>query len=112
MVPLAGSTSQLRDRKTVLAGGLHSRNLLPDLCDHRSASSCRLAGAILPGDDVVERLADQLDLTPDERAALLPSGKQTLFANRVHWAKAYLSKAGMIEFTPLSDASLRKSSNN
>jgi restriction system protein len=49
--------------------------------------------------DVVERLADQLGLTPEERAELLPSGKQTLFANRVHWAKTYLSKAGLIELT-------------
>src|SRR3954466_6579836 len=49
--------------------------------------------------DVVERLADQLGLTTEERAALLPSGKQTLFANRVHWAKTYLSKAGLLEAT-------------
>jgi restriction system protein len=47
--------------------------------------------------DVVEQLADQLGLTPEERGELLPSGKQTLFANRVHWAKTYLSKAGLIE---------------
>jgi restriction system protein len=49
--------------------------------------------------DVVERLADQLALTPEERAELLPSGRQTLFANRVHWAKTYLSKAGLTEPT-------------
>lgn len=47
--------------------------------------------------EVVERLADLLGLTPEERGELLPSGKQTLFANRVHWAKTYLSKAGLIE---------------
>jgi restriction system protein len=49
--------------------------------------------------DVVQRLADKLALTQEERAELLPSGNQTLFANRVHWAKAYLSKAGLIEST-------------
>src|SRR4051812_39596563 len=49
--------------------------------------------------DAVERLADQLGLTTEERGALLPSGKQTLFANRVHWAKTYLSKAGLLEAT-------------
>jgi restriction system protein len=49
--------------------------------------------------DVVERLAEQLGLTPTERAELLPSGGQTLFANRVHWAKTYLGKAGLIEGT-------------
>jgi restriction system protein len=49
--------------------------------------------------DVVKNLADELGLTPEERTQLLPSGAQTLFANRVHWAKTYLSKAGLIEGT-------------
>jgi restriction system protein len=49
--------------------------------------------------DVVGRLAEQLGLTVDERAQLLPSGKQTLFGNRVHWAKTYLTKAGLLEST-------------
>ena len=49
--------------------------------------------------DVVEQLADKLNLTTEERAQLLPSGKQTRFANRVNWAKAYLAKAGLIENT-------------
>lgn len=49
--------------------------------------------------EVVERLADKLNLSPDDRAELLQSGKQTIFANRVHWAKSYLSKAGLIELT-------------
>jgi restriction system protein len=41
----------------------------------------------------------QLVLTPEERAELLPSGKQSRFANRVNWAKAYLAKAGLVENT-------------
>lgn len=49
--------------------------------------------------DTVDKLADQLGLTLDERAQLLPSGKQTRFANRVNWAKAYLAKAGLVENT-------------
>jgi len=49
--------------------------------------------------DVVETLAEECHLTPDERAELLPSGKQTTFANRVHWAKSYLGKAGLVELT-------------
>lgn len=49
--------------------------------------------------DVVEFLADQLGLSSEDRGILLPSGKQTLFANRVHWAKTYLGKAGLIELT-------------
>lgn len=49
--------------------------------------------------DVVESLAIELALTQEERAQLLPSGKQSLFANRVHWAKTYLNKAGLVEIT-------------
>jgi restriction endonuclease Mrr len=48
---------------------------------------------------VVEELADQLGLNSQERSGLLPSGKQTVFSNRVNWAKAYLSKAGLVEPT-------------
>lgn len=48
---------------------------------------------------VVDELASQLGLSLEERSELLPSGKQTLFANRVHWAKTYLAQAGLIENT-------------
>lgn len=46
--------------------------------------------------DVAERIADDLDLTPEERNELLPSGRQRLLHNRIHWAKFYMSKAGLI----------------
>jgi restriction system protein len=59
---------------------------------------CAAAGETRIG-DTVDKLADQLALTPEERAELLPSGKQTRFANRVNWAKAYLAKAGLVENT-------------
>ena len=49
--------------------------------------------------DVVERLAEQFELPAEERSHLLPSGRQTTFANRVHWAKSYLGKAGLVELT-------------
>ncbi len=49
--------------------------------------------------DVVDQLANELALSPEERAQLLPSGRQSLFANRVHWAKTYLNKAGLVEIT-------------
>jgi restriction system protein len=48
---------------------------------------------------IVDELADQLGLSPEERSELLPSGKQTVFSNRVHWAKSYLSKAQLVEIT-------------
>ena len=49
--------------------------------------------------DVVEQLATEFKLSLEERAQLLPSGRQTTFANRAHWAKSYLGKAGLVELT-------------
>jgi restriction system protein len=49
--------------------------------------------------EVVEKLEDEFGLSAEERSHLLPSGKQTTFANRVHWAKSYLGKAGLVELT-------------
>ena len=49
--------------------------------------------------EVVDRLANELRLTDADRSELLPSGKQTTFANRVHWAKTYLKQAGLVEST-------------
>lgn len=48
---------------------------------------------------VVQRLGEELGLSEAARAALLASGRQTIFANRVHWAKTYLAKAGLVEGT-------------
>lgn len=42
-------------------------------------------------------ISDKLGLTDEEREQLLPSGKQRLLHNRVHWAKFYMSKAGLID---------------
>lgn len=49
--------------------------------------------------DVVERLAMDFGLTEQDRAELLPSGKQTTFGNRVHWARTYLKQAGLVDAT-------------
>ena len=51
--------------------------------------------------DAVERLAKEFNLNQEERAALLPSGRQTTFSNRVAWAKSYLVQAGLI--TPTTE---------
>jgi restriction system protein len=45
--------------------------------------------------DMIERLADVFNLSPEERATLLPSGHRTI-ANRVGWARTYLRKAGLV----------------
>jgi restriction system protein len=46
-----------------------------------------------------ESLAKELKLSDDELHHLLPSGKQSTFGNRVHWARFYLDKAGAIKRT-------------
>lgn len=48
---------------------------------------------------VVQSLGEELGLSEAARATLLASGRQTIFANRVHWAKTYLAKAGLVEAT-------------
>ncbi|UVO32263.1 restriction endonuclease [Bradyrhizobium arachidis] len=47
----------------------------------------------------IDALADEFHLTPENRELLLPSGKQRVFANRVHWARTYLDKAGALKRT-------------
>jgi restriction system protein len=42
-------------------------------------------------------IADRLRLTEEERETMLPSRKQRLLHNRIHWAKFYMSKAGLID---------------
>jgi restriction system protein len=49
--------------------------------------------------DVIECLSDEFHLTEDERRQLLPSGRQTTFDNRVHWARGYLVQAKLLEAT-------------
>lgn len=46
---------------------------------------------------LIQRMADLFALSPEERAAMLPSGRQQVMANRVHWAIAYLSKCLLLE---------------
>lgn len=47
--------------------------------------------------DVTALLAEQLNLSSDDLAEMLPSGRQTVFKNRVAWAKTYLKKAGLLD---------------
>ena len=44
-------------------------------------------------------LADEFELTPEEKAQRLPSGRQPTFYNRVSWARGYLKQAGLLEPT-------------
>ena len=49
--------------------------------------------------EVENQIADQFGLTQAERDQLLPSGRQKVLHNRLHWAKFYLSKAGLAAST-------------
>jgi restriction system protein len=44
-----------------------------------------------------EEVGKTLRISPEARQIMLPSGNQRLFANRLNWARSYLSKAGLIE---------------
>ena len=45
----------------------------------------------------VEDLANRFNLTDEEVRELLPSGRQSVFENRVGWARTYMKKAGLLE---------------
>lgn len=47
--------------------------------------------------ECVKLAADEFGLSDDDREELLPSGRQTTLANRVHWAVTYLAHAGLVE---------------
>ena len=46
--------------------------------------------------EIEEKIAAEFNLTTDERNQMLPSGRQKVLHNRIHWAKFYLGKAGLI----------------
>ena len=46
--------------------------------------------------DVADHVANEFGLSAEEKETLLPSGRQRVLNNRIHWAKFYMSKAGLI----------------
>ena len=47
--------------------------------------------------ELADDVSAELGLTDEEKEALLPSGRQRVLHNRLHWAKFYMTKAGLIE---------------
>ncbi|WP_423316500.1 restriction endonuclease [Paracoccus sp. KR1-242] len=47
--------------------------------------------------ECVPRLKMEFAITDDEAEELLPSGRVTVLQSRAHWARTYLSKAGLLE---------------
>ncbi len=43
------------------------------------------------------KLASEFGMTEEEQNTLLPSSGQPVFANRVGWARTYLTKAGALD---------------
>ncbi len=54
-------------------------------------------GAERTNQETIDALANEFRLTEAELTQLLPSGQQTVFRNRVAWAKAHFKRAGLIE---------------
>lgn len=46
--------------------------------------------------EVLPTVQSQFEITDEEAAELLPSGRVTIIASRVHWARTYLSKADLL----------------
>jgi restriction system protein len=47
--------------------------------------------------DLRTKVANQLNLTDSDLSEMLPSGRQTTFANRIAWANIFLQRAELIE---------------
>ena len=54
-------------------------------------------GRETPVSKVRERIAAAEGLAPDDLQEMLPSGRQSVFVNRVSWAVKYLERAGLTE---------------
>lgn len=58
--------------------------------------TCLADGKVHKIPEVREYIAKEMKVSPEARQELLPSGRQSVFANRVGWAKTYLQKAGLL----------------
>lgn len=47
--------------------------------------------------EIKEKVSQAMSLTEEELSERLPSGTQTVYDNRIGWAKTYLKKAGLVE---------------
>lgn len=54
-------------------------------------------GELHSAKEMRERVAVLMNLSEQDLSEMLPSGRQTVFANRVAWARTYLDRAGLIE---------------
>ena len=59
--------------------------------------SASAAGGALRLRDLAPQVARHFALTDEDLVQRLPSGMQTVFDNRIHWARFYLVKAGLLD---------------
>ena len=64
---------------------LPTLKLIADNCEHKSR-------------DIVERAADMLGLSEEDRQEKLPSQTQATYYNRAMWARTYLKKACLLDY--------------
>lgn len=66
------------------------QTLMRPILEHAQTGEFRIGG-------LVDILSDELELTVQERNEKVPSGRRTVIADRVNWAKTYLKQAGLLE---------------
>jgi len=54
--------------------------------------------------DIMQTLADQFRLSPEDLEERVPNGSQTRFYNRTNWALTYMAKAGLVTRVPRAHA--------
>ena len=58
--------------------------------------------------EIADSLAQEFNLTEEQRKELLPSGTQARFTNRVGWVRTALKKAGLLESTKIGHVQITK----
>ncbi len=66
------------------------QTLMLPVLKHSAAGETRVS-------EVADKIAAEFGLTKQECEELLPSGRQAILHNRIHWAKFYMGKAGLVE---------------
>lgn len=57
---------------------------------------CLASKEVVSTTQIFDQVSDEFSLSSEQRAELLPSGKQTVIKNRIGWAITYLKKAGLL----------------
>ena len=64
---------------------------------YRAFLDCLSDGVVHKSKEVKDAVASLYGISEQERAEMLPSGRQPVFDNRIGWTRTYLKKAGLID---------------